>query len=1060
MRNFKRFLTLALAVLMVASVFTFGASAAKFTDVDADNEYLAKAVDLLAYVGVTKGTSDTTFGTDDLVTREQMAAFIYRLMKKGNSVEGGANVSNFTDLEDETFFFMISWAADQGIVKGTSATTFNPKGSITLQDAYTMIVRALGYEKEETLSYPHGYIEVAEGEGVELDEGLASGVSYTSALTRGDMAVLLYNAFFAKTGVAETKQVEKLIGKAPAEGETDKRQYVLVTEETYPTFCEKYFDVLELEYQAVATPNYVFGETETTKSLGYDAVLFNYVGEETTDAPAQFYAKVEDLGVENADDYIMSHFTMYVVLEDGKVDEVLYAQPLMEVKTTNNIKFETLAGTNVNQYFGADAENAKLLSGKAIVDGEAVYFYNAPYAYAKPAYGTGLTDAEKYDARNEKNPVFIGRTLLGDAEDAEYAWAVYGSISTAYDADGYYATEAEALVAVMPEAYVGGYYEADLYDVDGDGLYDYIDYKPYSVGFVSTDDEAADFIDDDNKICVAYEYAVVEGAEVEDEDLVIAYVDAASNYAKIVAVVDAVEAEIADIAANKGTITLSNDAKVDVKGAWKFVVTGEGLEDVGYVAEDFEIEYFDYLLSAENYGEEGVFYVYNGMLLYVDDITTTSALSDKIAIITAPKTGNIVETQFSAALGANTTYVYAWIDGKLQYVPAEVETDETGIFPAIGDGSDYADMLATYTVDKNGVYTFKMLGNAYDDEDNYIGFDVDTSVLANEDDASLQVYGTVASATFTKNIGKRFVLTGEGAPAYNLIVGDKTKVIIKNVYNGKTTWYTLGAADLTASVVGTLTNIEYVVANNPDYTNREELLLLKAELNDVKFKLEGATVTKNQRIVKAIDVKKNSDNDFYNEYTLLNPYTGETEKGVLGSAVYSTASEAAAQFAVADFVTLVGAEVDEDPEDELGNLINAEALYWVVDYDEELNFVELAQGASADAIASAETIRLSLDKAAVTTIGKQQTGFNADLVNYHELTVIDSAKLGSNDKALKAKGTVTDANGKIKTVYGEFIKVYVDYTTYTEPENGIAGEINYAIVIANNAENSAFCDID
>ena len=92
MRNFKRFLTLALAVLMVASVFTFGASAANFTDVDADNEYLADAVDLLAYVGVTKGTSETTFGTDDLVTREQMAAFIYRLMKKGKSVEGGANV--------------------------------------------------------------------------------------------------------------------------------------------------------------------------------------------------------------------------------------------------------------------------------------------------------------------------------------------------------------------------------------------------------------------------------------------------------------------------------------------------------------------------------------------------------------------------------------------------------------------------------------------------------------------------------------------------------------------------------------------------------------------------------------------------------------------------------------------------------------------------------------------------------------------------------------------------------------------------------------------------------
>ena len=57
MRNFKRFLTLALAVLMVVSVFTFSTSAATFTDVDADNEYLAKAVDLLSYLKITKGTS-------------------------------------------------------------------------------------------------------------------------------------------------------------------------------------------------------------------------------------------------------------------------------------------------------------------------------------------------------------------------------------------------------------------------------------------------------------------------------------------------------------------------------------------------------------------------------------------------------------------------------------------------------------------------------------------------------------------------------------------------------------------------------------------------------------------------------------------------------------------------------------------------------------------------------------------------------------------------------------------------------------------------------------------
>lgn len=1090
MRNFKRFLTLALAVLMVVSAFAFSTSAAKFTDVDEDNEALTKAVNLLAYVGVTKGTSDTTFGTDDLVTREQMAAFIYRLMKKGNSVEGGVNQSPFADLEDETFFFMVSWANTQNIIKGTSATTFNPKGSITLQDAYTMLVRALGYEKEEALPYPFGYIEVAEGEGVELGEGLDSSVGYTDELTRGDVAILLYNTFFAETGVAETKQVEKLIGKAPAEGETDKRQYVLVTETTYPTFCEKYFDVLEVEYQAVATPNYVFGsETETTKSLGYDAVLLDYVGEETDkgDAPEQFYANVEDLGIEKADDYIMSHFTMYITLDEkDNVEEILYAEPLMKVKSTNNIKFETLAGTNVSHYFGASVANAKLLSGKAVVDGEAVYFYNAPYSYAKPTYGTGLSDAEKYELRNEKNPVFITKAILDGTseEDGEFAWSADAGIENAYDVDDeFFAGEAADLVRAMPEVYVGGYYEADLYDVDGDGLYDYIDYKPYSVVEIDDDDEAGEFFNaEDGVLYVAYEYANVEGVEVEDEDLVVAYVDEASNYAKIVAVAEAVEAEIADIAANKGTITLSNDTKVDVKGAWKFVVDLEELEEVGYVVADYDFTFFDGLLSAANYGEEGKFFVYNGVLLATDDINATSTLDEKIAIITAPKTGDIVVTNFNATLGANTTYVYAWIDGELMYVPAEIDTDETEIFPAITgpDAEGYVDMLASYTVDKNGVYTFKLLGNAYDaaEDGEYIGFDTDVdldaeteghqSVLDDEDDATLQIYGTVEDgATFTKNIGKRFVLTGLD---YNLLVGENTKVIIKNVYNGKTTWYTLGAADLTASIANELTKVEFVVANNPDYTNREDLLLLKAVVTGEKFKLEGATVAKNQRIVKAIDVKKNADDEYYNVYELLNPYTGETETGVVGSVTDTVLNNVASPFVVGDFVTLTGANVDEENEETYGNLItgnegadNAEeaGIYYVVDYDAELNFVELAQGESAEAIAAAPTIRLSLEKAAITTIGKQEAKFDEDMVKWGELSVISATKLDGTDKSLKAVNKAyAGENGKLKTVYGEFLKVYVDFTEYNEVEDGIAGDVNFAIVIANAGEAADFCDLD
>jgi hypothetical protein len=97
MKNFKKFLTLVLAVMMVVSSVAFSTSAAttKFEDVDAKNETLVKAVDLLSYMGVAKGTSETTFGADELVTRQQFALFIYRLK---NPVYEASKEAAFTKL--------------------------------------------------------------------------------------------------------------------------------------------------------------------------------------------------------------------------------------------------------------------------------------------------------------------------------------------------------------------------------------------------------------------------------------------------------------------------------------------------------------------------------------------------------------------------------------------------------------------------------------------------------------------------------------------------------------------------------------------------------------------------------------------------------------------------------------------------------------------------------------------------------------------------------------------------------------------------------------------------
>ena len=198
MRNFK-FLATAIVAVMLACVLAVASFAATpFTDVDdKKNPALSDAVSLLNGLGVAKGTSETTFGTMELVTRQQMAAFVYRLMKEGKSLEGGSNQSPFTDLEDSTYFSYVSWANGMGIIKGTSATTFDPKGGITLQDAYTMIIRALGHE-DDTYQYPFTYIDKAEELG--LDKNLDSVINYTTKLTRGDVAVLPFSTAYSSMG--------------------------------------------------------------------------------------------------------------------------------------------------------------------------------------------------------------------------------------------------------------------------------------------------------------------------------------------------------------------------------------------------------------------------------------------------------------------------------------------------------------------------------------------------------------------------------------------------------------------------------------------------------------------------------------------------------------------------------------------------------------------------------------------------------------------------------------------------------------------------------------------
>ena len=97
--------------------------------------------------GLMNGVGGGKFDPDGSVTRGMLVTILYRV-EKTPSVEGMKNP--FTDVKSGAWYTdAIVWAADQGIVNGTSATTFAPDAFITREQIATILYRYAKAEKTE-----------------------------------------------------------------------------------------------------------------------------------------------------------------------------------------------------------------------------------------------------------------------------------------------------------------------------------------------------------------------------------------------------------------------------------------------------------------------------------------------------------------------------------------------------------------------------------------------------------------------------------------------------------------------------------------------------------------------------------------------------------------------------------------------------------------------------------------------------------------------------------------------------------------------------------------------
>lgn len=116
-----------------------------FSDVPAD-EWYAPYIAAAEASGIINGTSDTTFSPDDNITREQIAAILYRYASVNGvdvSIGESTNILSYTDaaaISDYAISAM-QWACGAGIINGYEDGSLNPDGSATRAEAAAMISR-------------------------------------------------------------------------------------------------------------------------------------------------------------------------------------------------------------------------------------------------------------------------------------------------------------------------------------------------------------------------------------------------------------------------------------------------------------------------------------------------------------------------------------------------------------------------------------------------------------------------------------------------------------------------------------------------------------------------------------------------------------------------------------------------------------------------------------------------------------------------------------------------------------------------------------------------------
>ena len=193
----KKLLAMVLALVMTLSLAVSASAFKDDKDVSAD---YAEAVAVLNGMDVFKGYEDGSFKPQGNITRAEVATIIYRIytgdVAKNDKSGLYSTYNKFSDMAGASWAAgYIGYCANAELVKGYPDGTFKPSGNVTGYEVLAMILRAVGYDKNNEFSGADWSLNVAKyAEQLGVLKNVAKTTNLGAPATRELVAEILFRA--------------------------------------------------------------------------------------------------------------------------------------------------------------------------------------------------------------------------------------------------------------------------------------------------------------------------------------------------------------------------------------------------------------------------------------------------------------------------------------------------------------------------------------------------------------------------------------------------------------------------------------------------------------------------------------------------------------------------------------------------------------------------------------------------------------------------------------------------------------------------------------------------